>query len=92
MEDQAAILDWGLENEITCYVIDANTLSNLILRRPWIHSKMVDPSTLHKCIKYVDEDGDVRTLIGESNNPRGSKITLPTPSCMQESVEVALPH
>lgn len=45
-----------LKSEITCYVIDNDTSYNLLLGRPWIHGNFVVPSTLHQCLKYVDED------------------------------------
>ena len=54
-----------LRPEVTCYVIDADTLYNLLLGRPWIHRNSIVPSTLHQVMKYVDEDEKVRTLIAE---------------------------
>jgi len=45
--------------EVKCYVIDANTLYNLLLGRPWIHINSIIPSTLHQVIKNVDRDGKV---------------------------------
>ena len=50
---------------MTCYVIDADTSYNLLLRRPWIHCNSIVLSTLHQVMKYVNEDGKVRTLIAE---------------------------
>jgi len=48
-----------LRSEVTCYVIDADTLYNLLLGRSWIHRNSIVPSTLHQVMKYIDEDGKV---------------------------------
>ena len=50
---------------MTDYVIDADTLYNLLLGRPWIHRNTIVPSTLHQEMKYVSEDRKVRMLIVE---------------------------
>jgi len=50
---------------MTCYVIDADTSYNFLLGRPWIHRNSIIPSTLHQVMKYIDEDGKVKTLISE---------------------------
>jgi hypothetical protein len=48
------------------YVIDAETSYRALLGRPWLHSNQVIPSTLHQCLKYIDNgkqkriDGDVK--------------------------------
>ena len=52
-----------LRSEVMCYVINVDTLYNLLLGRPWIHRNSIVPSTLHQVMKYVDENGRVRTLI-----------------------------
>ena len=49
-----------LKSEVTCYVIDADTSYNLLLRRPWIHRNSIIPSTLHQVMKYIDGSGKVR--------------------------------
>src|SRR3954463_12770790 len=54
-----------LKSEVTVYVIDADTSYNLLLRRPWIHKNHIVPSTLHQVMKYVDAQGQVRTLVPE---------------------------
>jgi len=54
-----------LKSEVTCYVIDDDTLYNLLLGRSWIHRNSIISSTLHQVIKYVDEEGKVRTLIAK---------------------------
>ncbi|GAA0145329.1 hypothetical protein LIER_05550 [Lithospermum erythrorhizon] len=38
----------------------------MLLRRPWIHSNNVIPSTLHQCFKY-SKDGVERTIKAEDN-------------------------
>jgi len=55
----------GQRSEMTCYVIDADTSYNLLLRRPWIHRNSFVPSTLHQVMKYVDREGKVWTLIAK---------------------------
>jgi hypothetical protein len=48
------------------YVIDAETSYRTLLSRPWLHSNQVIPSTLHQCLKYIENgkqkriDGDVK--------------------------------
>jgi hypothetical protein len=50
------------------YVIDAETSYRALLGRPWLHSNQVIPSTLHQCLKYIENDkkkridGDVNHL------------------------------
>lgn len=46
--------------QLTCYIIEASTVYNLLLGRPWIHKNCAVPSTLHQCFKYVGEDLKVR--------------------------------
>jgi hypothetical protein len=36
------------------YVIDAEISYRALLDRPWLHSNQVIPSTLHQCLKYID--------------------------------------
>ena len=54
-----------LRSEVTCYIIDSDTSYSLLLGRPWIHRNSIVPSTLRQIMKYVDEDGKVRTSIAE---------------------------
>src|SRR5436189_3742235 len=54
-----------LKSEVTVYVIDADISYNFLLRRPWIHKNHIVSSTLHQVMKYVDDQGQVHTLIGE---------------------------
>src|SRR5436190_11655466 len=54
-----------LKTEVTVYVIDADTSYNLLLGRPWIHRNHIVPSILHQFMKYVDAQGQVRTLVTE---------------------------
>jgi hypothetical protein len=48
------------------YVIDAETSYRALLGRPWLHSNQVILSTLHQCLKYIENgkqkriDGDVK--------------------------------
>ena len=44
-----------LRSEATCYVIDADTLFNLLQGRLWIHHNSIISSTLHQVMKYVTE-------------------------------------
>lgn len=64
-----------LKSEVTCYVIDIDTSYNLLLRWPWIYCNGIVPSTLHQVMKYINEDGEVRTLIVERHLFKGLKIT-----------------
>lgn len=61
-----------LKIEVTCYVIDTDTSYNLSWGGgPWIHANMVVPSTLYQCIKYVDGDGEMGSLIAEKQLFKG---------------------
>ena len=62
-----------LKTEVTCYVIDAETSYNLLLGRPWIHRNIIVPSTLHQCMKYVDIDDEVKTVVAEKYPFKGVK-------------------
>ena len=62
------------------YVFDADTSYNLLLGRPWIHHNPFIPSTLHQVMKYVGEDGKVRTLIAERHPFKELRNILPIPS------------
>jgi hypothetical protein len=46
------------------HVIDADTSYKAMLGRPWIHRNGVVPSTLHQCLKYI-EDGVEKRIIGD---------------------------
>ena len=60
-----------LKTEVTCYVIDAEPSYNLLLGCPWIHCNIIVPSTLHQCMKYVDSDDEVKTMVAERNPFKG---------------------
>src|SRR3954470_21312356 len=60
-----------LKTEVTVYVIDADTSYNLLLGRSWIHKKYIVSSTLHQVMKYVDAQGQVRTLVAEQRPFKG---------------------
>src|SRR3954464_5824629 len=60
-----------LKSEVIVYVIDADTSYNLLLGRPWIHKNHIIPSPLHQVMKYVDAQGQVRTLVAEQRPFRG---------------------
>jgi hypothetical protein len=42
------------------YVIDAETSYRALLGCPWLHSNQVIPSTLHQCLKYIENDKQKR--------------------------------
>src|SRR4051812_37447658 len=54
-----------LKSEVTVYVIEVDISYNLLLRWPWIHKNHIVPSTVHEVMKYVDAQGQVRTLVAE---------------------------
>src|SRR3954471_9473059 len=60
-----------LKSEVTVYVIDADTSYNLLLGRPWIHKNHIALSTLHQVMKYVDDQGQVYTLVAEQHPFKG---------------------
>jgi hypothetical protein len=40
------------------FIIDSNTSYSALLGRPWIHKYHVVPSTLHQCLKFLDNKGE----------------------------------
>jgi len=43
--------------KVRFFVIQANTSYSALLGRPWIHKYQVVPSTLHQCLKFLDNKG-----------------------------------
>jgi hypothetical protein len=43
--------------KVRFFVIEANTSYSALLCRPWIHKYQVVPSTLHQCLKFLDNKG-----------------------------------
>jgi hypothetical protein len=61
-------LDLKLETlctHVVFHVIDAATSYNALLGRPWLHDNQVVPSTLHQCIKYVDQSGETTRVFAD---------------------------
>src|SRR3954470_19995452 len=79
-----------LKTEVTVYVIDADTLYNLLLGRPWIHRNHIVPSTLHQVMKYVDDQGQVRTLVAEQRPFKGVENYFTDALLYQEAHEVVV--
>jgi len=73
-----------LKSEVTYYVIDADTLYNLLLGRPWIHANWIIPSTLHQCFKYVEDNATVRTVFAEKQPFKGVKNSFTDALLYQE--------
>src|SRR3954468_22631997 len=79
-----------LKTEVTVYVIGADTSYNLLLGRPWIHRNHIVPSTLHQVMKYVDAQGQVRTLVAEQRPFKGVKNYFTDALLYQEAHEVVV--
>src|SRR3954464_1143246 len=77
-----------LKTQVTVYVIDADTSYNLLLERPWIHRNHIMPSTLYQVMKYVDDQGQVRTLVAEQRPFRGVENYFTDALLYQEAHEV----
>ena len=67
-----------LKSEVTCYVIDTDTSSNLLLGCLWIYRNFIIPYTLHQVMKYVNE-GEIRTLIVEKYLFKGVELLYELP-------------
>jgi hypothetical protein len=50
----------GLKSPTKFYVIDAETSYQALLIRPWLHNNQIISSTLHQCLKYVNNDRQKR--------------------------------
>src|SRR4051812_13876629 len=72
------------------YVIDADTSYNLLLGRPRIHRNHIVPSTLHQVMKYVDAQGQVRTLVAEQCPFKGVENYFTDALLYQEAHEVVV--
>src|SRR3954470_3111854 len=79
-----------LKTEVTVYVIDADTSYNLLLGRPWIHRNHIVPFTLHQVMKYVDEQGQVRTLVAKQRPFKGVENYFTDALLYQEAHEVVV--
>src|SRR3954467_298599 len=79
-----------LKTEVTVYVIDADTSYNLLLGRPWIHRNHIVLSTLHQVMKYVDAQGQVRTLVAEQHPFKGVENYFIDALLYQEAHEVVV--
>src|SRR5436853_4248264 len=77
-----------LKLEVTVYIIDADTSYNLLLGRPWIHKNHIVPSTLHQVMKYVDAQGQVRTLVAEQRPFKGVENYFTDALLYQDAHEV----
>ena len=49
------------------HVIDVDTSYNALLGRPWFHTSKAIASTLHECLKYIDEHGNEKMVLGDAN-------------------------
>ncbi|XP_070052704.1 uncharacterized protein [Nicotiana tomentosiformis] len=56
-----------MQSSAWLYVIDAKTLYNVLLGRPWIYENKVVPSTYHQCLKYYK--GEVEKKIVTDDEP-----------------------
>src|SRR3954467_2401469 len=81
-----------LKSEVTVYVIDTDTSYNLLLGRPWIHKNHIVPSTLHQVMKYVDAQGQVRTLVAEQRPFKGVENYFTDALLYQDAHEVVAQH
>src|SRR3954466_14122517 len=72
------------------YVIDADTSYNLLLGRLWIHRNHIVPSALHQVMKYVDAQGQVRTLVAEQCPFKGVENYFTDALLYQETHEVVV--
>src|SRR4051812_3842839 len=79
-----------LKTEVTFYVIDADTSYNLLLGWPWIHKNHILPSTLHQVMKYMNDQGQVRTLVAEQRPFKGVENYFTDSLLYQEAHEVVV--
>jgi hypothetical protein len=83
----------GLKAPTKFYVIDVETSYRALLGRPWLHSNQVVPSTLHQCLKYMENgkqkriDGDVKPFGVHEIKFNDAQYFLPKPATT--SVHVA---
>ncbi|KAJ6840135.1 uncharacterized protein M6B38_312855 [Iris pallida] len=73
-----------LKTEATCYVIEVDTVYNILLGRQWIHDYMIVPSILHQCFKYVNRHGLVRTEVVDIDPFKGVESYYSSEACLYE--------
>lgn len=62
--------------EVIYNMIDTDTSYNMLLGRLWIHLNLIVPSILYQCMKYVDEEGNIKILVAEKQSFKGLKTIL----------------
>jgi hypothetical protein len=50
--------------KVKFFVIEFTTSYSALLERPWLPKYHVVPSTLHQCLKFVDNQGEQQRIIG----------------------------
>ena len=56
------------------HVIDVDTSSNIVLKRPWFHTSKVIALTLHWCLKYIDQHNNEKMIQGDENPFHGEEV------------------
>jgi hypothetical protein len=86
----------SLKVPVKFYVIDAETSYRAMLGRPWLHSNQVIPSTLHQCLKYIENgkqkriDGDVKPFGVHEVKFNDAQYFIPKPTtALGRSTEMA---
>jgi len=77
-----------LKTEVTCYVINDDPSYNMLLGRPWLHRNGLIPSSLHQVMKYLDGEGQQRTLVADSNPFKGMENYYTDALHYQEALNV----
>ncbi|CAB4313517.1 unnamed protein product [Prunus armeniaca] len=62
-----------LYSDSLLYVIDADTLYNVLLGGPWLHTYGTIPSTLHQCFKCL-VDGEIKNVSADMDPFRGEEV------------------
>ena len=61
------VLEIGLAQfQVICQVMDFSSVYNIFLRRPWIHTSGVVPSSLHQMLRFA-VNGQLITIFAEED-------------------------
>ncbi|XXG73111.1 hypothetical protein AAC387_Pa07g2080 [Persea americana] len=73
----------SLVSEATLHVVKTRACSNILLGRRWLHDYVIVPSSLHQCLKYIDDGGKVYRVFTDEKPFKGNKVYF-TDSAMYE--------
>lgn len=75
--------------QVLFQVMDIKPIYSMLLGRPWIHKAGAVPSTVHQCLKYIEE-GSVITIRGEEEVILSKPVFVPYVENVDEDKDTSL--